>query len=71
MKKKCIFIDVDGTIYHRHEEYISDPICEKLKEASQKADLYLSTNRITNIFFMTMINSTIDIDKNTFLFHLN
>ena len=45
MKKKCIFIDVDGTIYHRHEEFISDAIIDKLKEASQNADLYISTGR--------------------------
>ena len=45
MKKKCIFIDVDGTLYHRHDEFISDMIIDKLKEASQKADLYISTGR--------------------------
>ena len=45
MKKKCIFIDVDGTIYHRHDEFISDAIIDKLRVAKEKADLYISTGR--------------------------
>ena len=45
MKKKCIFIDVDGTIYHRHDDYISNDIIDKLAIAKNEADLYISTGR--------------------------
>lgn len=43
--KKIVFIDVDGTMYHAHEESISDSIKQKLKEASKHVDLFVSTGR--------------------------
>lgn len=43
--KKIVFIDVDGTMYHAHEESISDSIKQKLKEASKCVDLFVSTGR--------------------------
>ena len=43
--KKIVFIDVDGTMYHAHEESISESIKQKLKEASKYVDLFVSTGR--------------------------
>ena len=43
--KKIVFIDVDGTMYHAHEESISESIISKLKEASNYVDLFVSTGR--------------------------
>lgn len=43
--KKIVFIDVDGTMYHAHEDSISESIKQKLKEASEYVDLFVSTGR--------------------------
>lgn len=45
MNRKIVFIDVDGTMYHAHEESLRETVHTKLLEASKHVDLYLSTGR--------------------------
>lgn len=61
MNRKIVFIDVDGTLYHAHEESLRDSVHAKLLEASEYVDLYLSTGRGRCV--LSCLGTSIDLFK--------